>query len=976
MLPYKSVWKYAPESNTAPAASWKTAAFSDAGWESGQGAFGFGTHTYNTQLERGPGNSTPNYPAFYFRKTLSIADAGAYSGYRLRAFLDDGIVIYVNGVEVARKNMNPNPSDPYTRTAGDSLTIDTLLSASLFQSGSNLIAVEVHQVGETSSDLLFDLQLEGVTSGGALLPYKSVWKYAPESNTAPAASWKTAAFSDAGWESGQGAFGFGSHTYNTQLERGPGNSTPNYPAFYFRKTLSIADAGAYSGYRLRAFLDDGIVIYVNGVEVARKNMNPNPSDPYTRTAGDSLTIDTLLSASLFQSGSNLIAVEVHQVGETSSDLLFDLQLEGSTSVVSLFRYPYLQIAAHNRMEVWWNTTIPSTATVRYSTNSDLSSGFTEIYVSKVDTLHRVILKNLNPDTKYYYSVGYNSGNAFQQLQYNPAATFFRTLPDPTDTTHTMRFWLLGDSGASRPDNPRPYKVRDAYLAYLNSRNNPQVDGILFLGDNSNTVYEGYQPALDKTLFKFYGRPEDKQLLSYMPSWTVMGNHDYNHHGPYVHSDGLTYTIRKAYHNQTAASYTAFAFPDSAQIGGVPTYNKKGYYSFNQGDIHFVVLNPYLIEDLNKNDIWLQPSFSGTHEIFSKHSIAQDNTYDTPIDSLPQVKWLKEDLSANTKKWTIVTFHLPPFTTIGHFEHEHDIERVRERLLPILEKPEYRIDALLVSHSHAYLRAGMIRKTGTQPRKTDFVQSGNLGRYPASPPHIKTNAETAYTYLMLGSSGRGWYVSESQQDAGFNDADAGKVKHPSTSELPLDNLTGDNSTAFYHVTGGSIELLFRENRLDVKYIKELDASPNYFVADSFVVMKDVNKTTTLNTNAGAPITLRASWVGNYQWTSSASPNQPYLATSRTLTVSPTVTATYYVRDGFGHLQDTFQVNVLNQTVQSLKSGSWHDSTTWSCNCIPNQNQEVQINSSHTVTISTGDATLKKLIMSGGTLQFQNGHKIVY
>jgi hypothetical protein len=38
----------------------------------------------------------------------------------------------------------------------------------------------------------------------------------------------------------------------------------------------------------------------------------------------------------------------------------------------------------------------------------------------------------------------------------------------------------------------------------------------------------------------------------------------------------------------------------------------------------------------------------------------------------------------------------------------------------------------------------------------------------------------------------------------------------------------------------VELLFQENRLDVKFIKESDVSPKFVVADSFVVMKDVSK----------------------------------------------------------------------------------------------------------------------------------------
>lgn len=769
--------------------------------------------------------------------------------------------------------------------------------------------------------LLILLFITLTSQAETIIAYQSDWKYLDNGTTYNTNSWRLAGFNDSAWPSGPGPFAFGNYFYRTRLQRGPNNSTPNHKAFYFRKTVNITNAAAKNSYRVRAYFDDGIVIYVNGVEVSRKNMNANPDSLYTRSPGDSLTIDVKLNTSLFQEGNNIISAEVHQVGETSSDILFDLQLEADVTPISLFRYPYLQLPSYNQMTVRWYTNVTSTATVRYGTSPDLAS-YTEVSVATRDTMHSVLLKNLNPDTKYYYSVGYNSGNSFQLLQYNSAVNYFRTLPSPTDTSHPLRFWLLGDSGAGTYLNPRPFKVRNAYLAYLNSKNNPNVDGIVFLGDNSNTQdYEGTQLALDTTLFRFYNRPNDQQLLSHIPSWTVIGNHDYEPEPNYVHSDGKTYYVRKAYHKQTAASFSTFAYPDSAQIGGESTLNKKGYYSFNQGDIHFVVLNPPLIEIQNISDNWLTPNFGG-YDILSKNSIALDYNFNTSIDNLPQVKWLIKDLSANTKKWTVVTFHLPPFTSIGHLPSELDLTRVREKLMPILEKPEYHVDAVIVSHSHAYLRAGMIRKKGNAARTTDSYQSGNnLGRYPASGPYIKSNSETAYSYILSGSAGRGFrdFVNDNGKirfisDSGYNDSirtTDSNVQHPSFFEPKLDNLTGDNTTSFYHTKGGSVELFFQENRLDVKFIRESDVSPNYIIADSFVVMKDVNKKTTITSqNGGDLVNLKASWIGDYRWYSSAQPTQLLASGGRELSMGPNSNSTFYVRDQNGYLADTFIVNVTN------------------------------------------------------------------
>jgi hypothetical protein len=776
--------------------------------------------------------------------------------------------------------------------------------------------------------LLVWLLLFGTTEilAQTIVPYQSNWKYLQDGAVQTGSTWATAGFNDVGWLSGNAPFGFGSnsgYTYNTTLQRGPENTTPNYPVFYFRKSFQVSNTSAYGSLRLRATLDDGIVIYIGGLEVARKNMTPAQSGYAGTPVGTPLlTIDTVLSVNRIQNGTNIIAVELHQTGTNSSDIYFDLQLDGQPAAapVSLFRYPYLQLASHNRMTVFWYTNAKTNASVRYSTNPDLEI-YQEVRSSVNDTLHSITLKNLAPDTQYYYSVGYYSGYDYQQLQYNPSVNYFRTLNDPADTTKSLRFWLLGDSGAGLSINPRPYKVRDAYLAYLASKNNPKVDGMLFLGDNSNTFpYEGLQPALDLTLFKFYNRPEDKQLLSRIPSWTVIGNHDYDPDLTYKNKSGKSIKLKKGYQAQTAASFSAFAYPDSAQIGGEPTYNKKGYYSFNQANVHFVVLNPPLVESQNLSENWERESTTaGYYDLFSKNSIAMDDSTNSPIDSLPQVKWLVKDLVKNKQKWTVVTFHLPPFTTIGHFLTENDLKRVQEKLLPILEKPEYHVDALVVSHSHAYERAGMIRKKGTQARTVDYTQTGgqagngNLGRYPATRPYAKVSSETAYTYILSGSAGRGWYnISKvSEFDGGYPPPNGTKVLHPNTSVPPLDNLTGDNTTDFYHKEGGSVELLFQENRLDVKFIKESDVSPKFVVADSFVVMKDVSKKKTMTIqNGGDAVKLTASWIGKYNWYAAQQPGVLLASGVRVLSIGPGSSSTFFVRDDNGYLADTFIVNVTN------------------------------------------------------------------
>ena len=83
----------------------------------------------------------------------------------LKLFLkrDDGAVVYLNGTEVARDNLAEGEVT-YTTTADNAsddgaLFHEFALDTTELVEGSNVLAVEVHQVSSSSSDLSFDLRL-------------------------------------------------------------------------------------------------------------------------------------------------------------------------------------------------------------------------------------------------------------------------------------------------------------------------------------------------------------------------------------------------------------------------------------------------------------------------------------------------------------------------------------------------------------------------------------------------------------------------------------------------------------------------------------------------------------------------------------------------------------------------------------------------------------------------------------------------
>jgi hypothetical protein len=184
------------------------------------------------------------------------------------------------------------------------------------------------------------LVLPGNTSaGGPLIPKGAEWKFW-DKGSLPGTNWTASAFDDAAWAKGPAKLGFGDGDEATVINGGP--STNRFTAAYFRHQFNVSDPTALSGLGLALRRDDGAVVHLNGREVFRSNM-PTGAVEYATLALSSSTSETTfftaeLSPELILPGVNVLAVEVHQSGVTSTDLGFDLELASSTA-------PKLQHAA-------------------------------------------------------------------------------------------------------------------------------------------------------------------------------------------------------------------------------------------------------------------------------------------------------------------------------------------------------------------------------------------------------------------------------------------------------------------------------------------------------------------------------------------------------------------------------------------------------------------------------------------------------
>src|SRR5687768_443351 len=103
IFPFNDVWKYL-DNGTNQGTAWRQTSFNDATWQTGTGKLGYGTANINTVVSFGPSNSK-KYITTYFRKTVSITNPSAYTHFAALVKRDDGLIVYVNGVEVYRNNM-------------------------------------------------------------------------------------------------------------------------------------------------------------------------------------------------------------------------------------------------------------------------------------------------------------------------------------------------------------------------------------------------------------------------------------------------------------------------------------------------------------------------------------------------------------------------------------------------------------------------------------------------------------------------------------------------------------------------------------------------------------------------------------------------------------------------------------------------------------------------------------------------------
>jgi len=695
-----SEWKYLDDGSNQGTA-WKETGFDDSSWSSGNAEFGYGDNDETTVVSFGP-NSGNKYPTTYFRKTFTATamDAGL-PNMLLEAIRDDGMVVYLNGNQVWSDNMPAVFNyQTYASTALGGSSESTWISkngTNALVEGTNVLAVEIHNGGASSSDLSFDFRLSLTSLVDELITANSTWKYLDDGSD-QGTTWKDTGFNDTSWSTGTAKFGYGGDGETTTVQYGP-DASNKYRTTYFRKEFTVVDHTQYGSIELSALRDDGMIVYLNGTKIWSDNMPATVDYQTLANIGlgsfqETLWINKTIGNNLV-TGTNVVAVEIHNASTSSSDLGFDLTLTAKAPLpAEVKRGPYHQKGSPNKATIKWRTNVPTPTIVNYGTSLGALNATVSDMTAKVD--HEIELTNLSPNTMYYYELA-NTDEIY--LEEN-SEMYIKT-PPTAGTRQFVRTWILGDPGTA---NQNQKNVRDQYTSYIaGAASNPnQTDIMLFLGDNA------YQSGLDNeyqaALFDIYPETLRKSF-----TWSTLGNHD-----AYVASTT----------HQSGPYYDIFTFPTAAEVGGIAS-GTEAYYSFDYANIHFIVLE--------------------------SNSLSSDAT---------QIAWCTQDIQSTTQDWIVALFHHPPYTKGSHdSDVEGALIRMRENFLPILE--ENGVDLVLSGHSHSYERSYFLKdhyqnsstfNTATHTVGTNGALSGKADT--ADGAYNKTSTDTdGAVYITTGSAGK-------------------------------------------------------------------------------------------------------------------------------------------------------------------------------------------------------------------------------
>ena len=156
IIDWGDLWRYRI-GTSAPPSDWHLPQFDDSSWQEGPSGIGYGDEDDATQIDP--------VISLYMRRGFNVVDVANVVTAHLHVDYDDAFVAYLNGVEIARKNIgevnsppqyfetayNPHEAMIYQGGFPEAFSLSGINS--ILHEGLNVLAIQVHNFNATSSDM-------------------------------------------------------------------------------------------------------------------------------------------------------------------------------------------------------------------------------------------------------------------------------------------------------------------------------------------------------------------------------------------------------------------------------------------------------------------------------------------------------------------------------------------------------------------------------------------------------------------------------------------------------------------------------------------------------------------------------------------------------------------------------------------------------------------------------------------------------
>jgi hypothetical protein len=788
-----ATWKYL-DNGSNQGGAWRGPAFNDALWSSSNAEFGYGDGDETTVVSYG-GQPNQKHITTYFRKQFTVTNPSAYSNFTLSLLRDDGAVVYLNGIEVLRSNMPTGNINFNTKAlteisgAGETTYVNVTVPTTAFVSGSNLIAVEIHQFSKTGPDISFNLSLTGgavvcgtpvgsttysISATGAVfswsaltgatsynLRYKAIasstWINTSTPNTtmtiyglSPDVTYEWQAQAVCG-------LGNGNFTSSTLFNTLPASTIQMF--FPGGDVWKYSDQGLNLGtlWRAPGYNDSGWAAdtaelgYGDGDETTVVSYGSNANNKYVTTYfRKSFTVSnpsyfSMMTLSIVRDDGAVVYVngtEVYRSNMPPGPIAYNTLASSSVTDetdwnTSLFS-PSLLVAGTNVIAVEIHQ--------HEVTSDDISFNF-KLWGSVVPTIKRgPYLQSVTPASiivRWRTDVASTSRvragtffNAYDRMYYDGTSTTEHSVQLTGLDPETFYYYTI-ETGTHVLQADTDNYFRTASMADSEEAIRIWAIGDFGIGSNAqNAVRDAYINYTGST---------------YTNTCLWLGSNAYNS-GTDAEYQAKVFDVYQQqlksiplysavgnndYANvgyvSSSALTTAFPYfsimsnPTAGEAGGVPSGTEK-YYSFNYANVHFVVLDTY-------------------------------GAFSNP--GSPMHNWLVSDLAANSQTWTVIYFHHPPYTK-GDYNSDADMEliNVRQNLNPVFD--DYHVDVVLSGHSHTNERSMLIK--GHYGLASTFAWANIIQGGSGAPidPYVKFDPFDGTVYAVCGTSGQ--VTSTMQADA--------------------------------------------------------------------------------------------------------------------------------------------------------------------------------------------------------------------